>query len=117
MSKFISFFIVSGHSKNEALVPKKQETADEIFTELNSKPTSAARRLVLLNGFVKIINSPMSKDELSAYSVDEILIRCVHFVFIIIIRSFESSYLNKKNKTILCVFFLFTQQFKDINGA
>lgn len=56
-------------------MPKKQETAEEIFTELNSKPTSAARRLVLLNGFVKLVNSPMSKDELSAYSVDEILIR------------------------------------------
>lgn len=56
-------------------MPKKQETAEEIFTELNSKPTSAARRLVLLNGFVKLVNSPMSRDELSAYNVDEILIR------------------------------------------
>lgn len=55
-------------------MPKKQETAEEIFSELNSKPTSAARRLVLLNGFVKLVNSS-SRDELSAYNTEEILIR------------------------------------------
>lgn len=75
--KVICFTFFSGQSKNEALVPKKQETAEEIFTELNSKPTSAARRLVLLNGFIKLINSNTSKDELNAYSVEEILIRYV----------------------------------------
>ncbi|XP_055313742.1 rapamycin-insensitive companion of mTOR isoform X2 [Sitodiplosis mosellana] len=63
------------HSKNEALVPKKQETAEEIFTELNSKPTSAARRLVLLNGFVKTINTPSKDgDVFSAYTTEDILI-------------------------------------------
>lgn len=69
-------FVFLGHSKNEALVPKKQETAEEIFTELNSKPTSAARRLVLLNGFVKLINAPSKDgDVLSAYTTEDILIR------------------------------------------
>lgn len=53
---------------------KKQESIEEIFTELNSKPTSAARRLALLNAFVKLINSP-ANDELSTYTSEEILIR------------------------------------------
>lgn len=68
------FLYFSGHSKGEALVPKKQETAEEIFSELNSKPTTAAKRLVLLNGFVKLLNSA-SKDVLNSYTTEEILIR------------------------------------------
>lgn len=56
-------------------MPKKHETADEIFTELNTKPTSAARRLVLLNGFVKLVNTPSKDGELNSYTIEEILIR------------------------------------------
>lgn len=77
--KFVSFDVLFvcylGHLKNEALVPKKQETAEEIFSELNLKHTSASRRLVLLNGFIKLINAKDGDPLISAYNTEEILIR------------------------------------------
>lgn len=73
LSAVSSLFFI-GQSKHDASSTKKQESLEEIFLELNAKPTSAARRLTLLNGLVKIVNTP-SRDDLNAYTTEEILIR------------------------------------------
>lgn len=73
-SKLNLVLFISGQSKADASAPKKQESIEEIFTELNSKPTTSARRLALLNAFVKLINLPI-KDDINSYNTEELLIR------------------------------------------
>lgn len=64
---------IVGQSLNDSAGAKKPETIDEILTGLNSNQINPAKRLQLLNAFVKAINAPKSKD-LQTYTTEEILI-------------------------------------------
>lgn len=65
--------IISGRNLTDDASMKKQlENAQEIFLELNSKATNAAKRLSLLNNLVKLIDLP-AKDGLVGFTTEEIL--------------------------------------------
>lgn len=69
-----TFYLMSiGRSATDDASMKKQlQNAQEIFLELNSKATNAAKRLALLNSLVKLIDST-AKDGLIGFTTEEIL--------------------------------------------
>lgn len=57
---------------DDASMRKQLQNAQEIFLELNSKATNAAKRLALLNSLVKLIDLS-AKDGVIGFTTEEIL--------------------------------------------
>lgn len=71
--RFISSVNLLGRTATDDASMKKQlQNAQEIFLELNSKATNAAKRLALLNSLVKLIDLS-AKDGVIGFTTEEIL--------------------------------------------
>lgn len=72
ISRLFFPFFVGRSATDDASIKKQLQNAQEIFLELNSKATNAAKRLALLNSFVKLIDLS-AKDGLIGFTTEEIL--------------------------------------------
>lgn len=64
--------LIGRSATDEASMKKQLQNAQEIFLELNSRATNAAKRLTLLNSLVKLIDLS-DKDGLIGFTTEEIL--------------------------------------------